>query len=228
MRHVFRKRAAFTRPNLGTAIRMSITFAVSTYSGGLPRTVSIRTRPSLRSFFSFARRTRTSFARLSASMRWSSERTGAWVAVFDGDIEAGAPILPNCRGRSSRRFHGEFTKALGRAAVVQLDNGELVADAPRRAGIAEQHGAERDVARSARDEIDDVLRVRDPAHSDDRKLGRRRARVDRSESDRLQRRSGEAARAAREHRSQRARVDGEPAQRVDQRETVRAGVFDRT
>jgi hypothetical protein len=77
MRHVLRKRAAFTRPNFGTAIRMSITFAVSTYSGGLPRMASMRTRPSFRSFFSFARLTRTSFARRSASMRWSRERTGA-------------------------------------------------------------------------------------------------------------------------------------------------------
>src|SRR5881409_4522226 len=70
MRHWLRKRAAFTRPNFGTAIRMSNTFAVETYSGGLLRIVWILTRPSLRSFFSFARRTRMSFALLSASILW--------------------------------------------------------------------------------------------------------------------------------------------------------------
>ena len=38
---------------------------------------SIRTVPSFRSFFSCALRTRMSLARLSASMRWSSDLTGA-------------------------------------------------------------------------------------------------------------------------------------------------------
>jgi len=43
-----RKRAAFTRPNLGTAISMSNTFAVETYSGGLLRISSICAAPDLR------------------------------------------------------------------------------------------------------------------------------------------------------------------------------------
>src|SRR5213075_391307 len=86
MRHVLRNRAALTRPNFGTAIRMSITFAVDTYSGGLPRIVTIWVRPSLRSFFSLARRTLTSFARLSASILWSSERRGACACVLAGAI----------------------------------------------------------------------------------------------------------------------------------------------
>src|SRR4029078_1435335 len=64
IRHVLRKRAALTRPNFGTAIRMSMTFAVETYSGGLSRIFSIRTLPSLRSFLSFARLTGTSVHRL--------------------------------------------------------------------------------------------------------------------------------------------------------------------
>src|SRR5947199_150010 len=54
MRHWFRNRAALTRPNFGTAISMSNTFAVETYSGGSCRICSIRTRPSLRSFFNRA------------------------------------------------------------------------------------------------------------------------------------------------------------------------------
>ena len=36
---------AFTRPNLGTAMSMSKTFAVETYSGGSARICSIETRP---------------------------------------------------------------------------------------------------------------------------------------------------------------------------------------
>jgi hypothetical protein len=78
MRAWLRKRAAFTRPNFGTAISMSNTFAVATYSGGLVRILSIFARPSFKSFFSCARLTRMSFARFSASMRWSLDRAGAW------------------------------------------------------------------------------------------------------------------------------------------------------
>src|SRR5947208_1374201 len=135
MRHVFRKRAAFTRPNFGTAIRMSITFAVDTYSGGLPRIVSIRTRPSFKSFFSFARRTRTSFARFSASIRWSSDRKGACVGVFEAGM-AGRPILPTCPPRSSDGFCGElqrfFQDVLGAVSFVLRDNSELFVTSPYR------------------------------------------------------------------------------------------------
>ena len=74
----FKNRAAFTRPNLGTAISMSNTLAVATYSGGLMRILSIRARPTFRSFFSCARLTRMSFARLRASMRWSRDLAGAF------------------------------------------------------------------------------------------------------------------------------------------------------
>ena len=45
MRHWFRNRAAFTRPNFGTAISMSNTFAVDTYSGGSLRISSMRAPP---------------------------------------------------------------------------------------------------------------------------------------------------------------------------------------
>ena len=62
IRHWFRSRAAFTRPNFGTAMSMSNTFAVDTNSGGSSRIDSIWTRPAFRSFLSWARRTRTSFA----------------------------------------------------------------------------------------------------------------------------------------------------------------------
>src|SRR5436853_2051562 len=145
---------------------MSITFAVSTYSGGLPRIDSIRTRPSFRSFFSLARRTRTSFARFSASMRWSRDRRGAWVAVFV-DIGAGRPILPNCPPRSSDGVRAESGELGCEARVVHLDNSELVADPFRRVGVCEEHGSERNVARTTRDEVHDVLCAHDAAHPDD-------------------------------------------------------------
>ena len=89
MRHWLRNRAAFTRPNFGTAMRMSNTLAVETYSGGSCRTASILTRPSFRSFFNLARLTRMSFARLSASILWSRERAGAcpWIFVDDTTSE---------------------------------------------------------------------------------------------------------------------------------------------
>src|SRR5262249_34680303 len=77
IRHWLRSRAAFTRPNLGTAMSMSKTFAVSTHSGGSSRMASMLSRPAFRSRLSCARRTRTSFARWSASILWSSERAGA-------------------------------------------------------------------------------------------------------------------------------------------------------
>ena len=60
---------ALTRPNFGTAMRMSKTFAVATYSGGFSRIFSMSASPFLRSRFSWARFTRMSFARCRASMR---------------------------------------------------------------------------------------------------------------------------------------------------------------
>ena len=94
-------------------------------------------------------------------------------------------------------------------------------------GSDEQHRAECDVLRTARDELDDVLCGRDSAHADDRKPRRCVACVHGCERDRLERRTGETAGAAREHRLQRARIEREPAQRVDEREAVGAGRCDR-
>src|SRR5204863_9327568 len=88
IRHWLRKRAALTRPNFGTAISMSKTFAVETYSGGLLRIWSIRAAPDFRSFFNCARRTRMSFARRSASILWSSDLRGAWAWVLSADTDA--------------------------------------------------------------------------------------------------------------------------------------------
>src|SRR3954452_25597167 len=87
IRHWLRIRLVFTRPYLGTASSMSKTLAVITYSGGSSRIVLRLARFAFRSFFSLARAVRMSLARLSASIRWSSERSGA--AKEDLTEEAG-------------------------------------------------------------------------------------------------------------------------------------------
>ena len=57
-------------------------------------------RPAFRSRLSCARRTRTSFARWSASILWSSERAGACACVFV--VTMSRTSLPRLRSRSSR------------------------------------------------------------------------------------------------------------------------------
>src|SRR3954463_4310516 len=87
IRHWLRIRFVFTRPYLGTARSMSKTFAVWTYSGGSSRIVWMLARFAFRSFFGLARAVRMSLARLRASIRWSSDRSGA--AKEDLTEEAG-------------------------------------------------------------------------------------------------------------------------------------------
>ena len=82
IRHWLSIRFVFTRPYFGTASSMSKTFAVSTYSGGSSRIVWMLARLALRSFFSFARAVRMSFARLSASIRWSRDLSGAAAEIL--------------------------------------------------------------------------------------------------------------------------------------------------
>ena len=82
MRHWLRQRVALTRPNFGSDSSTSKTFAVIRYSGGRVSTSRADTSPAFSSRFSRARSTRTAFARRSASMRWSSDRSGAWVGIF--------------------------------------------------------------------------------------------------------------------------------------------------
>ena len=84
---------------------MSKTLAVSTYPGGLRRMSSIRALPFFRSFLSWARRTRISFARRRASILWSSERTGAWTWVF-------ALCMARHSNSALSRFKCEFFAAI--------------------------------------------------------------------------------------------------------------------
>ena len=57
--------------------------AVSRYSGGATRMSRMLAAPRLRSALRAARRLRTSLALPSASMRWSSERSGAVLNCFE-------------------------------------------------------------------------------------------------------------------------------------------------
>src|SRR5215204_6446402 len=84
IRHWLRMRLVLTRPYLGTARSMSKTFAVITYSGGSRRSALMLAFPALRSFFSLARAVRMSLARFSASIRWSSDLSGAATEVLTG------------------------------------------------------------------------------------------------------------------------------------------------
>src|SRR5215210_7495205 len=75
---------------------MSMTFAVWTYSGGSINRVWILTLLPLRSRFSWARFERMSFALFRASIRWSSDLSGAaledwtWACI-------GAAVYPRLR-----------------------------------------------------------------------------------------------------------------------------------
>ena len=82
-----------TRPYFGTAISMSITLAVRTYSGGSMSSVWILTLFAFRSRFSWARFERMSFARLSASILWSSDLSGAALEDWTGAC-IGAAVYP--------------------------------------------------------------------------------------------------------------------------------------
>src|SRR3954452_21497920 len=87
--HCRRILSTFTRPYFGTASSMSTTFAVPTYSGGSSRRLWMEWRPAFRSRLSCARLVLISFARWSASMRWTRDRSGAAVVGLAGVFVAG-------------------------------------------------------------------------------------------------------------------------------------------
>src|SRR5579884_1990072 len=117
-------------------MRMSITFAVETYSGGLPRICSIRTLPSFRSFLSLARLTRTSFARFSASIRWSRERSGACACVFVGDTEGRSyQCARDLQAGTFRSVSGVFARLLASSGPATPASSQAAASSSRtRAG----------------------------------------------------------------------------------------------
>src|SRR5262249_34465888 len=110
IRHWLRIRFVFTRPYFGTARSMSKTFAVMTYSGGSRSSAWMLALFALRSFFSFALAVRMSFARRRASIRWSSDLSGAADDVWRGGGWGGASMAGG-RGREGVcwLFWGKFT-----------------------------------------------------------------------------------------------------------------------
>src|SRR3954447_17450967 len=117
MRHCVRMRFTFTRPYLGTARRRSKTLAVCRYSGGSRSSPWIWVRPAFRSRFSRARRVRMSFARLSASMRCVSERSGAWPAEL---VLAGVSWAAGMGGDHTHAPHAD-NAAAGEIGLILLD-----------------------------------------------------------------------------------------------------------
>src|SRR5690349_17714750 len=221
---------------------MSNTFAVETKSGGSRRMSWIRPPPLFRSFFSWARRTRMSFARFSASMRWSSDQTGAWAWVLVGTLARDTTIEPaRTKGQNSFFFQGflgdnsrlrveplrlamrscaglcRVREAMGRGL-----GRELRTDPLRRARVAEENRPQSDVRGARGDQLERVAAGRHAAHPDDREPGRAIRVEDGGERDRLQRRPRVAARPGAQARRERALVEREPADRVHEREPVRA------
>src|SRR5690242_10389895 len=104
---------------------------------------------------------------------------------------------------------------------------ELVPNAARRAGVGEEDGAERDNARPCSDELERVVPAAYAAHSDDWHVDGAGTGRDACERDGAQRRPRIAAEAARQLRAERVRVERHPAERVDERQSVRARGDDR-
>src|SRR3954471_9522524 len=93
--------STLTRPYFGTASSMSTTFAVPTYSGGSSRRLWMEGRPAFRSRLSCARLVLISFARCSASMRCTRDRSGA--AVCFGEL-----VMAGGMGGESTHGEGAF------------------------------------------------------------------------------------------------------------------------
>src|SRR4051794_38117134 len=122
-----------------------------------------------------------SFARLSASILWSRERTGACTWVWGGTMSA-ASYQPasrvQLRGlRLVCQFGNRFERDAERV-VRMLEAGtccfgnELRAHARRCVAVREQHRAECDVCRTARDQLECIATVEHTAHVDDRQRRR--------------------------------------------------------
>ena len=110
IRHWLRMRLVLTRPYFGTARSMSKTLAVITYSGGSSSSAWMLALPALRSFFSLARAVRMSLARFSASIRWSSDLSGAAAEVLTGTgMWAASIAAAHERARSFDPFPRKFT-----------------------------------------------------------------------------------------------------------------------
>jgi hypothetical protein len=99
---------------------------------------------------------------------------------------------------------------------------ELCSNPNGSVGVGKENRPQRNRARSCGDEFERITAGEDPSHADDRQAGRAVATEDGRERDRLQSRSGVAARLGAEHRLEGARVECEPPDRVHEREAVGA------
>ena len=167
------------------------------------------TRPAFRSRLSWARRTRTSFALWSASIRWSSERAGAWACVFDVTMSRTslARLGPVVKRERFGRFAGVFALSIGlddeaagvdplaapdptaeASTLAQRLGRELLAHPGGCDRVREQDRPERDRARSGGDELERVAPARHASHAHDGQLDGPRAGVHARERDRPERR----------------------------------------
>src|SRR3954453_13715939 len=123
MRHSCKTLLTFTRPYFGTASKRSKTLAEWTNSGGSSRRSWMETLPALRSRLSVARLVRISFARWSASMRWTRERSGAAVVGLAGVFVAGGMGGESTAlGASDKAWSANIA---GRELEVHLTRGQL-------------------------------------------------------------------------------------------------------
>ena len=137
--------------------------------------------------------------------RLSDQATGAGLAPCARPVASSAPESPRAASSSasSRRTR------------------------PGASGSREEDGSERDRARSGGEKVERIAAGCDPAHAHDRQSRRAVALVDGGERDRLQGRSGVASELVPEPRLERLVVEREAADRVHEREAVRACGLDR-
>src|SRR5689334_10656254 len=140
IRQTCRTLFTFTRPYFGTASSMSKTFAVSMYSGGSSSSTWMLARPAFRSRLRAARLVRISFARWSASMRWTRERSGAAVVGLAGVFVAGGMGGESTALRATDK--GWSPNILGRELEVHLHGGGLTRS-PVFAGLSWTPGTSR-------------------------------------------------------------------------------------
>src|SRR3954452_20089700 len=171
MRHWLRIRLVLTRPYFGTAISMSMTFAVWTYSGGSISSVWILTLLAFRSRFSCARFERMSFALRRASIRWSSDLSGAALEDWTGA----------CTGRQYIRGHRERKPLFGECEKNSRLTGEpsqlgpeLLGDPRAGGGITEALCADCNEGCPRSDHLSGVATGRDPPHRHHRNRDRGR------------------------------------------------------
>src|SRR4051794_36701814 len=236
MRHCVRTLLTFTRPYFGTASSMSKTLAVWVYSGGWSSSVWIDARPLLRSRLSCARRERTTLALSRASRRWVSDRSGAAECLVAVLVAGGtrAPIL-HLHFRPARlirricidlHLRSSFVH-IGRRCSRNLQGFQLVADARAGIRVTEGLGSDGDERGTRAEQVAGVVSPCYAAHPDDRDRDSGGDESHLCKRDRADRGARQSAGPAAEPGLRGARRQRHRAQRVDERDGVRAGLLGR-